>query len=370
MELSFMSAQPRFADHVYVKRVRAAIKLLENGDEGVAEELLKATGKKTHRSSVVRWRQGQIRIPLDLVSTLARILKLENASTPEEIEHHYGAYWTLEHGQEPEKKAGGVEAQAFESALEALNLKEVLPRAGERDRAAAERADNALANLWNQMDVVHFIAVTTQTKMPGGLEMVSYPQFASAINGAMKRGALTAFIIPSQARLKTLKKNYKFGQQVLELTSIQEFREGFRLAWNSYKQFLFQECNVNDKLSDMVAMRMLLFEWDGDFPMTPCGRTISLIGKSRRYPWGSHRILERGALGRDTLALVPETPPTETMLEKFIIKVINDKNRKIYVPDHEECNKESINWFLQELNKRMRTRGEPSPGPYYSELLK
>lgn len=320
-----------------MQTIRKAIKDLgKGGDEKVAEDLRKTTSHTDmNRSSVVRWRGGELKVWKDVVSALATFLKLKNASTPEEVEEHYGAYWSLDE-QEPTKVAGNNPADdvvRYSSALERLRNHQAMS-----DTSVAE---TVLAGLFDTMGLKHFIVVTTQNMPPAGFPHRGHRTFVERCYAAMDRGLLVAYVVPDQKSLARLERHCPFMKGQLKTDHRKSF-DSFRDDYASRLRALGHE----DIAWDAAVERAQLFEWPHEFPLTPCFRTISLIGGQ-----GNNDVLERGPHSNNEVVVVPRSASQPELLREFILEVL--KCESPYLRDKSTKNKRGTNYFVEELQERM-----------------
>jgi hypothetical protein len=317
-------------------------------------EKLAAAGVRYSRNRMSQLEDTDYSFPAELALLIARQLEIRPEGGNgydkfEDIERDYpDTKWTHVRntgraGKKTEREDSSAVSADFAAALELLRPSLV------RTKDAAEAS---LTGLFESMDHPHFqyfVVVTTQTVPPAGFKPDEYPNVVQAIYDAMDRGLLVAYIIPTDGAVKHLK-NYGFEG----LYSNADFRKDFEVFARGYKKRL-----RTADAAKQSARRTQLFEWS-DFPMTPCGRTVSLVGETRGFGNVTNRILERNPSTGGEVSLMADNKSDEDRLRLFIAHVIKAKRSRVS-RSRGEPDSRAATWFVSELDKRMS--GNPAGYP-------
>lgn len=279
----------------------------------VADALHSVPGHEgLHCSSVNRWKSGMGRVPVTAVEPLAKFLTLDSKySSVSEIEKQ-GSYWSdPDESSSPGGRSSVQQpaARTFETALNGMHWRGIQSR---------EESKQSLISLFDTMGANHFVVVTTQTQPPAAFREKEYTKdVVEAVYRAMDRGTLVGYIVPTAARFDSLRR-YGFDKG---LTSNKAFRNDFNRFSVNYERRLKEAGEKEPKRQTGELTQ--LFEW-ADFPLSPCGRVISLFGEAGTYGQRNNRVIERGTITGGEPWLVPKNEQEVARLEKFIEFVIQD----------------------------------------------
>jgi hypothetical protein len=349
-----MAKRRSYKNHPYVVAIRTAIARRAGGVLGVEKAFVKhPTEDKFTRKAIESWMNGKTLVKPAAVKALADILGLKNASTPEDVEKHYTAYWALDDDQQTVSAIGsGFAREDDEQANYTTALQSLRDLHALSETATAEAA---LAGLFDTMGLDNFIVVTTQNMPPAGFPERGYGTFVQSCYSALDRGLLIAYIVPAQKNIDWLRSHCPFmaDQPYPDLRAgFDEFRDGYTTH--------LRNLGYRDIAWDAAVERTQLFEWPHEFPLTPCYRTISLVGDRR----AGNDVLERGPHSNNEVALVARPASQPELLRDFVAVVLKHKRPNLH--NKSKHNKRGTDYFVVELQERMsgNTNRRPSLGNF------
>ena len=294
------------------------------------------------------WKNGRIEIPPSAVKIIAAVLGIANPPTEPEM---------AAENQRCRNSAIPGAGSEFLRTLAMLRPEESMEKVFWKSR---DEAENAFVNVLRLMERNHFLVGTTLTVQVSGFPTAAYTRVFKEVCDAMDEGALFAFIIPSCDKMKKLRSLHPiFGMEINEHTH-DNFLVGFNKAWDAYEVHRRDDLGADSRQA--TGERMQLFQWPFDFPITPCGRTISLLGESIGRGRVSFKIIERGPHSNGEISIVPDNDRDHRLLRGFIETVVQDKTT-IYKRFKSAADEKSRQFFIEELINRLQGNCQPSGRP-------
>lgn len=176
-------------------------------------------------------------------------------------------------------------------------------------------AESLLVRLLSVCTGRHAVVVTTQTNRPAALRPADRPEHVTASYAAMGNGLLMAFVVPTAERVHRLESVYHFDREhLIPHASYLEYFAAFRDGYATHLARGAPGTQVEDRLR--------LFQYQ-EFPMTPCGRVVTMFTQSSGTGHTDDVIIERG-LGDNGPVTMQQHSPSFQRMRSYVLKVMRD----------------------------------------------
>ena len=172
-----------------------------------------------------------------------------------------------------------------------------------------------VARLFGEARRGSFFGVSSQTIFPAPFRVVSEPDMADGLYTGMDNEALVGFFLPTADRILRLTDHYGFD----EVPSLQRYLNGFAEFRDGYVERLRGAGHPAPE--EAAGRRTQLFLCD-EFPLTPCGHTVTLFGEAFGHGWYELEVLVRGPGSYGEIGLLPDNPTHCDRLRRWMSKVM------------------------------------------------